>query len=834
MADDPVNDLTSRELEVIRYIAAGWSNDEIAARLVVSLNTVRWYNKQIYRKLNVTSRTQAIARAKEAGLLNDQAASVGDVTGGYLPIPATSFVGRAQQIEDLTQALTGDALHLVTLSGAPGVGKTRLALQIGQALERAFADGVYFVDLAPITDAARVAETIAAVFALPPVKGQSAAALLKRYFRQKELLLILDNFEHVIEAAPLLTDLLALAPFLKMIVTSREVLRLSTEHEFHVPPLILPDADSPDADQTESVQLFVQRARPVRPDFALTPENIGAVAGICVRLDGLPLAIELATARLRLLTPADLLARLGDRLDALDRGPRDLPARQQTLRSTIGWSYDLLGEAEQRLFARLGVFVGGWSVEAAEAISEGLGIDALDGIESLMLKSLVGQHQSADGGLRFSMLETIREYALEQLANSGEADSVRRMHADYYLHFTEAAQAGFWESEHRQWILRQRAEVQNVRAALQFFEDHALTGQRLRLIGALLEFMFASSSFAEGMVWAESALQAIDSDTPPLLVAKVHHMAGLMAFGLGYFQRAIDLYTTALNIHQQAGDAFNTGVSLYLIAAPIAMSGDLVTATEQTEEARRLITKAGSNQFMPMLYSNLGQYYLTAGDFARGQQTLEEGLEVARRTRNDLGAIYLTLSLTVVALARGDLDQIKALCAEVIPLCEALGIHRMTAVFALFVGMVDEREGRFADAQANYQRSVRLANRYEETPIEIRGLIRLSALMRQQGSLDQAAAYARQAAEASTHSDDTNGMIAAIRQNAGIFSAKGEAEPAIRLYAAASVDAITDMYSFMAVDHTADLDALRQHPNFDAVWSVGQALKLSEALAIVR
>jgi predicted ATPase/class 3 adenylate cyclase len=414
-----------------------------------------------------------------------------------LPTQPTALLGREQEVATVGDLLRRAGVRLVTLTGPGGIGKTRLALQVAAELlddnaapllpqreremggEGRFPNGIYFVNLAPISDPNLVATAIAQTLGVREQSGRSVLDSLQVYLRDRQMLLVLDNFEQVLQAAPDIAALLAAAPGVKILVTSRAVLKVRGEKEIAVVPLALPDPTQlpPLARLTQyaAVALFIERALDVQPDFAVTNENAPAVAEICARLDGLPLAIELAAARIKLFAPAALLSRLERRLPLLTGGPRDLPARQQTLRNTIDWSYHLLNAGEQTLFRRLGVFVGGWTLEAAAAVcnAEGdLSLAVLDGLAALVDQSLLRQEAATDGEPRFVMLELIREYALERLEQSGEADLVRRQHAGFFLEWAEKFEGFF----HTQWALEERLETDhdNFRAALTW----ALAGGR--------------------------------------------------------------------------------------------------------------------------------------------------------------------------------------------------------------------------------------------------------------------------------------------------------------------------------------------------------------------
>jgi predicted ATPase/transcriptional regulator with XRE-family HTH domain len=401
-----------------------------------------------------------------------------------LPAVLSSFIGRERELTEVS-ALVATS-RLLTLTGSGGVGKTRLALAVGAAVRGQFPDGVWFVDLAPLRDAALLASAAAEACGVPETAGEPPTVQLVRFLYDKRLLLILDNFEHLVDAASQLTEILSAAPGVRALVTSRAALRRSGEQEYPVLPLPVPNLTQHEAAATlaqyPAVRLFIERMRSIRPDRALDDASMPVVAAICARLDGLPLAIELAAARTRLFPPGALLARLDRRLPLLAGGPRDLPQRQQTLRDAIIWSYDLLSPAEQRLFRRLAVFVGGCSVEAAEAVCEepatahqgcrevqtstGLGIDIVDGLASLVDKSLLYQDEGPDAEPRFTMLETIREFALEQLAASGEERVSRERHARYFLQMVESSGPVLLGTGPHPFRLA--AEQGNIRAALRW------------------------------------------------------------------------------------------------------------------------------------------------------------------------------------------------------------------------------------------------------------------------------------------------------------------------------------------------------------------------------
>ena len=535
----PIEPVSEREKEILRLLAEGLTNREIADRLYLSNETVKWYNKQIYGKLGVSNRTQAAAKAQEFGLQKDQQPESATRVARpkhNLPALLTSFVGRRREIDEISSLL--EASRLLTLTGPAGTGKTRLALQVATQVVEDFADGVYLVELAPLKDPALVADTVARILGLTNATEQNITEALANYLGNKELLLVLDNFEHLLEAASLASDLLSAAPNLRVLTTSREALGLYGEQEYLVPPLGLPDLSDPVSPSSltdhEAVALFMQRAQAVVPDFALTDEDAPGVAEICVRLDGLPLAIELAAARVKLFGPQALRNQIESRLTTLGDGPRGLPERQRTLRGAIDWSYELLDDAEKKLFTRLSVFQGGRTIEAVEEVCcDDLSINVLEGLASLLNKNLLRQEEGPEGEPRFTMLETIHEYALERLRDGGEAEDMHRRHAEYFTALAERAEPYMRGGrEQMRWLWRLDADHDNLRAMYKWAIDSDVVELGLRLVGALGYFWWRQGHYSEGQRWSARALEVIESASMAVR-ASVYSTAGRVFFLFG-------------------------------------------------------------------------------------------------------------------------------------------------------------------------------------------------------------------------------------------------------------------------------------------------------------
>jgi predicted ATPase len=563
------------------------------------------------------------------------------------PVQRTVFIGRERELENLRQLLSCEDVRLVTLTGPGGIGKTRLALQVVSEMEDSFDGRVCFVSLSAVAGNEALNTAIARAIGLREVPGESARETLREYVRglTQPLLLLLDNFEHLISGSAEIADLLTLNANLTVIVTSQAPLHIYGEYEFPVPPLATPDLRSAPTSldalsHFPAVALFLERAKAVKHDFRITKENATAISAICARLDGLPLAIELAASRIKLLSPATLQMRLESSLNLLTGGARDLPLRQQTLRDTVNWSYSLLNSAEQSLFRRLSVFIGGCTLEAVEAVCDtkcDLGLDVLDGMASMVDKSLTQQIDHPGAEARFLMLSTIREYALEHLTESGDEFATRRAHAAYYVVLAE--ECGGELSTHPEWVERFDIEHQNFREALEFLIRTGDAEWGMRLGSSLFHFWEMREHFAEGRAFLERLLKLPDA-VQPTMHARLLFYAGVFAGSQGNLDSSQKLLEENLQACRELRDQREVAVALNALGVNARERGDLESACSLFEQCVTTWKSLGSSIDSARALSNLGNVVRLQGDYARAHALYDECLAIFHATGDSTGVAW--------------------------------------------------------------------------------------------------------------------------------------------------------------------------------------------------
>ena len=636
-----------------------------------------------------------------------------DVHPNNLPLQPTPLVGREREIGEVADRVRSEEVRLLTLTGPGGTGKTRLGLQAAVDVLEEFSDGAFFVALATITEPELVASTVARALGVKESAEQPLMESLKSYLHFKHLLLVLDNFEQVLEGAPVVAELLGACPKLKVLATSRIPLRLYGEQEYPVPPLTLPDPRvMPPLEvltQYEAVRLFVERARAIKADFFVTNENAPAVAEICARLDGLPLAIELAAARTRMLPPQKMLERLGNRLKLLKGGPRDLPTRQQTLRGTIDWSYELLEEEEKILFGRLSVFSGGRTLEAIEEICDPEGeLEALEGVESLLEKSLLRQEEGVEREPRFVMLETVHEYAREKLQESGEEQEIKRAHAQYFLALAEEGESEVRGPEAAMWLERLEAEHDNLRAALSWALAQEKVELELRLAGALWQFWWMRGHYSEGRRWLENVL-AVDGRGSPSARAMALAGIGEIASHQGDLDQAQEACEEGLKL--LAHEASEAKIYLLLSLGKVALlrGEDYERATQVNEEALALSREMRHRMGLATSLLHLGLVSQRRGDSEGATEFYEESTALFREWGDKQGLAFCLNNLGVVAITQGDLVQAQKLTEEAVALLRELGSRGDVSIGLQNLGWIAFLRNELGKAVDLYKQSLTLA-----------------------------------------------------------------------------------------------------------------------------
>jgi predicted ATPase/DNA-binding CsgD family transcriptional regulator len=708
-----------------------------------------------------------------------------------LPLQLTSLVGREREVAVACTLLLRPAVRLLTLTGTGGVGKTRLGLQMAHELSEQFASGICFVSLAPLSDPSHVMPAIARTLGLMEKGDQAPLEQLKSYLQDKQLLLLLDNFEQVAEAATPLIDLLQTCPRLKALVTSRALLQVRGAYEFFVPPLALPDLsylpDNKDLRHNEAIVLFVQRAQSVKVDFTISSDNLRSIAEVCVQLDGLPLAIELAAARIRLFSPQKLLERLDHRLQLLTGGAYDLPERQQTLRNTIQWSYDLLHVDEQRLFRWLSLFAGGCTLEAIEAISRLLGertTHVLDSVTALLTNHLLSQREQPDGEPRLMMLETIREYGLEALAEHGEMEETHQAHAAYYLTLVEASEQELRSGQQREWLDKLQREVENLRTALTWAQDNSKGEVGLRLAGALGIFWYMRGYLSEGRACLETLLaqdREKRGETPAVvwhvtggIRAKALNSVGMLVAEQGDYERAALLVEESMELFQELGDKQGRAAALNLRGIIAKLQGDYIASVTLYEESLRLQQELGNKRGIAIALNNLAAISQEQGNYGRALELGEESLAIKRESGNKHGIAQSLVNLGDLARKQGDATRAVVLVEESLEIFRELEDTRGIALALNNLGEVERDRGNYAHAVEALETSLALYRELGNKWGIALALCSLGDVTHEMGEFVQAKAMYRESLAFYQMENNMIGAIACLNGLAGIVAVQGE------------------------------------------------------------
>lgn len=703
-----------------------------------------------------------------------------------LPVLLSPLLGREEETTTIHRLLERGDLRLVTITGAGGVGKTSLALQAAHELQDAFPDGIFFVSLAATTDSTLIVSAIAQALGAPESPNRLLLDSLKDFLRNKQSLLLLDNFEQIISAAPLLTELLNACAELRMLVTSREALRLRGEHELPLTPLrfdhdaIKSDARSAGTTrQSPAVALFIQRVQAVQPNFDLTEENSPVVTEICKHLDGLPLAIELAAAHIKLLPPKTMLEKLQESpLQLLTSGARDMPARQQTLRSAIQWSYDLLKDEEKHTFRWLAAFVGGCTLGAAESV---IGAQAsLDVLESLVAQSLVRQTEN-DGTARLSLLETIREFGLEQLRHAHELEDARRAHAAYHLAFAEDAERELTGADQKRWLQRLERAQDNLRAALRWAIEHQEVEFAQRMAGALQPFWLTRGYWSEGRRWLEESL-ALDKDAAPspAVRAKTLYGAGVLTRFQGDFSRARMLCEQSLAMYRELADETGVLMALVELSRITALQDDRTAKRDFLAEAASLLETLPDSVVKAYAYSELATAMVSYGRdtlqfSSEAASYLAESARINRELNNPTGLALALIRQASSAMFTGEFSLMASRLDEAEHLALELGNERILSRLAGLRVLYDLQDGDFAAARNRLENSIRQAVNRSDHQVFF-SLLLLAATLHGQG-LDVWSARVLGLTEVATGTHQTPGemMVAAyVRHFSGIGDSHAE------------------------------------------------------------
>jgi non-specific serine/threonine protein kinase len=625
--------LKLREIEILNLIDNGRSNGEIATQLHLTQGTVKWYNSQIFSKLGVKNRTQAVKVAQDNDLLSQsEKEERGDITiNGNLPPQLTTYVERGDEFKELKQLLASN--RLVTLTGPGGSGKTRLGLQVAKEIADRYSNGVWQIELAPISDPSIIVKTFANLFRVPENSEEALIDTLTRYLRDEQMLILVDNFEHMLDSAAIIGQILEAAPKVSFLITSRERLSLYGEQEHPVYPLALPDLNAnlskSDLLDIEAIDLFIQRARASQPNIKLEQKDIKDIANICIRLDGLPLAIELAASQTKIYPPKVLLKRLSADIGSLPEGPRNLPGRQKTLNSTIAWSYQLLNTDQKLVFERLSMFKGGAIIEAIEAIcAETSQLSIPDTMVDLVEKNLVIPIEHQNGEIRFTMLETIREYSKKMFLQNQDVEEITNRHAGYFMELVEKASPYFVNSGQRYWFARIKSELENIRKVLGWSLEGNQIQYGFRIIVAMKQFWYFNGYALEGHQWASIALDMTKGEET-LMRGEMLQTAARLSYLSGHYDRSIEYLQEAHKIFVKNSMQIKIGETL--VSLGITFGQQKISHDERRKQIKRGMKMLDENNArFSIAYARaaLGELDRIEGDYVGAKKHWEACLQI--------------------------------------------------------------------------------------------------------------------------------------------------------------------------------------------------------------
>ncbi len=809
-----IEPFSDRELEILQLLSNGLSNREIAENLFLSIDTVKWYNKQMFIKLGVSNRTQAANKAAELKLLEPKQIYLAQdkkPVVGNLPAQISSYVGRKREINEIIELLKEK--RLVMLTGAGGSGKTRLALQVSEELQESYTDGIWLVELANIRDPSLVLQTIANILDVSEKTGTALSEVLKQHLSDKHLLLLIDNLEHLLDSAPLISELLAAAPKLSILGTSRERLHIYGEQEYPVQPLSLPDPDNrlsvEELGNVDSIALFIKRARAVNPKLSLDDEELQHLTQICIRLDGLPLAIELCAPMVKVFPLGVIAERIEKNLSAIPAGPRDLPARQQTLGKTLQWSRDLLAEDERHLFERLAIFNGEGTLEAIEAIcSDGISGDIGSLISALVNKNLVLAIERKNGEIHFGMLETIRQFNLSILEKQGQVEKLSKYHAEYYTQLAERAEPYLVGADQVRWLDMLEVEHDNMRSALEWCQTTEGTAELgLNLTGSLELFWAIRGYFQEGREHLSAALARPGALERTKARAKALHAEAHLAYMQGDYPLVRERLEESLSIYRELGPAGKRGTATVLITL-----GD-----KQTE----------------------------VGEYESASTLMKEALEIMRELQDKKGVARALWQLGACEVRPGNYEQARQYFEEALPLLRQIGDNSNTAIAISGMAEIAIRQGNYEHAAILEEESLAMRKEMDEPWGIAVSLGNLSWIALRQDKLDEAQRLVKESLKLRRDIEDRGGCawcleklgeIALITGKRKSSSNSEEFQRAARLFGAAEVMREPVESKIDLVDqpeYERQVEFIRDQLDegtFKRVWAEGRGMSMEAAI----